>query len=189
MCRELIPLWTEGIIHKGTKYRVAIVNAIFDGKGYEKVTHTQGGASLEGCNACDFGGYSFASTVTYPLYSRYTELNDPRRQKRPAPNMYNIHVENQPAPTNRSYEDYVTDATLVELEGLKHSNGVKGMWALHVLPYAAHIVKTKDVAHCCYHIVEVICLLYHCCLFTMFLLCGCFKFALCLLQICYVFAV
>ncbi len=49
----------------------------------------------------------------------------------------------------------MSDAARVLEEGLAHSRGVKGLWALHVLPYAAHIVKSKDVAHCAYHIVEV----------------------------------
>jgi hypothetical protein len=155
MCQELLPLWNDGILHAGITYRVAIVNGIWDGKGFEKVTHTQGGASLEGCNACDFGGFYFANTVTYPFYSRYTDLEDHRRQRRPGPYMFNIRHESLPPPVNRTYEDYVVDAARVQEEGLTHSRGVKGLWALHVLPYAAHIVKSKDVAHCAYHIVEV----------------------------------
>ena len=99
---------------------------------------------------------SYSTSKKYPFYSRYTDPGDQRREKRPGPFMFNIHKENLSAPINRSYEDYVTDATRVAVEGLKHSRGVKGLWALHVLPYAANVVKSKDVAHCCYHIVEVI---------------------------------
>ena len=147
MCQELLPLWTEGINHDGINYRVGIVNGIWDGKGFEKVTHTQGGASLEGCNACDFGGYYFARTVTYPFYSRYTSPGDPRREKRPGPYMFNLRHETELPPINRTYDDYVTDAETVKNDGVYHSRGVKGIWAMHVLPYASHIVKCKDVAH------------------------------------------
>ena len=60
-----------------------MVNGIWDGKGFEQVTKTQGGSSLIGCNACTFPGISFAHTVVYPFYSRYLPFNDPRRLKRP----------------------------------------------------------------------------------------------------------
>lgn len=73
---ELVELWNPGITINGIVYRIGLVSAIFDGKGFEQVTKTQGSASLEGCNACDFPGFWFghgkSGSVVYPFYSRYT---------------------------------------------------------------------------------------------------------------------
>ena len=81
--QELIGLWEPGIVVDG----VALINEIFDGKGLESVTKTQGSCSLEGCNACQFGGIRFGDSrygsVVYPFYSSYLPLNDPKRLKRP----------------------------------------------------------------------------------------------------------
>ena len=71
---ELVELWNPGITINGIVYRVGIISAIFDGKGFEQVTKTQGSASLQGCNACDFPGFWFghgkSGSVVYPFYSR-----------------------------------------------------------------------------------------------------------------------
>ena len=40
--KELVELWNPGIHISGTVYRVGIISAIFDGKGFEQVTKTQG---------------------------------------------------------------------------------------------------------------------------------------------------
>ena len=40
--KELVELWNPGIHINGTVYRVGIISAIFDGKGFEQVTKTQG---------------------------------------------------------------------------------------------------------------------------------------------------
>jgi hypothetical protein len=85
--KELVELWDPGIMFNGTVYRVGVVSAIFDGKGFEQVTKTQGSVSLQGCNACNFPGVWFghgkSGSVVYPYYSRYLDINDPRRLKRP----------------------------------------------------------------------------------------------------------
>ena len=47
--KELRELWDPGIIVNGIMYRVGVVSAIFDGKGFDQITKTQGSVSLEGC--------------------------------------------------------------------------------------------------------------------------------------------
>ncbi len=51
---KLKQLWSTGIWIGKITYRVELVNGIWDGRGYEQVTKTQGGGSHKGCNACDF---------------------------------------------------------------------------------------------------------------------------------------
>ncbi len=80
---ELLDLWENPIVHEGVEYKVALIAGIWDGKGYEKVTHTRGGSSHSGCNKCDFHGVTFGKTVVFPFYSRYLNMQDPRRRKRP----------------------------------------------------------------------------------------------------------
>ena len=76
--KELVELWNPGIHINGTVYRVGIISAIFDGKGFEQVTKTQGGSSLVGCNVCTFPGlwvgHGKSGSVVYPFYSRYLEM-------------------------------------------------------------------------------------------------------------------
>ena len=109
--KELVELRNPGITINGTVYRVGVVSASFDGKGFEQVTKTQGSVSLQGCNACDFRGVWFghgkSGSVVYPYYSRYLDINDPRRLKRPLriPNsnaMYNLTTEVEVAPVDKS---------------------------------------------------------------------------------------
>ena len=163
---ELLELWNPGITINGIVYRIGIVSAIFDGKGYEQVTKTQGSASLEGCNACDFPGFWFghgkSGSVVYPFYSRYLQINDTRRLKRPqhVPHfnaMYNLKNEFDPPPINRSYANYVRDGVrfnnITDVK-VKHVNGVKGIWAFDILPYASLITKTKDRMHTSQHVIE-----------------------------------
>ena len=97
------------------------MNGIFDGKGFESVTKTQGSCSKSGCNACNFKGIKFGSaqygSVVYPFYNRYLPRNDSRRLRRPmrVPNcndMYNIREETELPPTNRTYMDYIRDGNL-----------------------------------------------------------------------------
>ncbi len=80
---ELKQLWSSGIQIGDVTYRIGLVNGIWDGRGFEQVTKTQGGGSHKGCNACDFPGTSFAHTVCYPFYSRFLTPEDPRRLQRP----------------------------------------------------------------------------------------------------------
>ena len=119
--KELVELWDPGIMFNGTVYRVGVVSAIFDGKGFEQVTKTQGSVSLQGCNACNFPGVWFghgkSGSVVYPYYSRYLDINDPRRLKRPlrVPHcnaMYNLRTEVDIAPVDKSYANYIRDGSL-----------------------------------------------------------------------------
>ena len=93
----------------GKIYRIGLVNGIWDGKGFEQVTKTQGGGSLKGCNSCDFPGITFAGTRVYPFYSRYLPLNDPRRLKRPPRGienhslMFNLRNEDLGTPAGVKY--------------------------------------------------------------------------------------
>ncbi len=56
MVEELKLLWNIGITIDGITWKVGIVNGVWDGKGYEKVTCCQGGGSIHGCNVCTFPG-------------------------------------------------------------------------------------------------------------------------------------
>lgn len=56
MVEELKSLWTIGILVNGITWKVALINGVWDGRGYEKVTCTQGAGSLFGCNVCTFPG-------------------------------------------------------------------------------------------------------------------------------------
>lgn len=163
--KELKGLWEPGFIVDGITYRVALVNGIFDGKGLELVSKTRGSCSLEGCNTCNFSGYSFGvgkqKSIIYPFYNSYLHEEDTRRLKRPlnvehARLMYNIRTEINPSPMDRNYDDYIRDGNLYlnrTDESIKHVNGVKGVWAFDILPYAAMILKTKDRMHTSEHVV------------------------------------
>ena len=59
MIQELEMLWEHGILVNDVKWRVALINGIWDGKGFEQVTKTMGSNSGHGCNVCDFGGVHF----------------------------------------------------------------------------------------------------------------------------------
>ena len=67
MVKEILLLWTHGIRCDGVTWKVALINGVWDGKGFEQVTRTQGSNSLYGCNACHFPGhlsfYYFFTTI------------------------------------------------------------------------------------------------------------------------------
>jgi len=160
---ELKQLWSTGIRIGEVTYRVGLVNGIWDGRGYEQVTKTQGGGSHKGCNACDFPGITFAHTVCYPFYSRFLPPDDPRRLQRPpriVPNyslLYNLKNEQEGKPRFFKYDEYI--ASGLEFNNLEDKrilaiNGVKGVWAFHVLPYARYIWRTKDRMHTGDHVVK-----------------------------------
>ena len=159
---ELQELWTPGLVVNGITYRIGVVNGIWDGRGFESVTKTQGGGSLAGCNACHFPGLRFANTSVYPHYSSYLPENDNRRLKRPVnvPNhslMYNIANNIVKPPIDRSYDEYIAAGQAFNHRKDKRIlavDGVKGIWALDALPYASHIWKTKDRMHCADHAVK-----------------------------------
>ena len=119
MIQELQLLWDYGIKVNGVTWRVALVNGIWDGKGFEQVTATMGAGSTKGCNVCDFEGVRFGQTTKYPFYARYAELDDSRRNKRPTgvPNstvMWNVETTNLPRPRNRTYATYLRQCERVE---------------------------------------------------------------------------
>lgn len=119
MIQELQMLWEHGIKVDGVTWRVALVNGIWDGKGFEQVTKTMGSGSAKGCNVCDFGGIVFGQTEKYPFYARYAPQDDPRRLKRPTgvPNstvMWNVQATDEPRPRNRTYATYLRQCERVE---------------------------------------------------------------------------
>ncbi len=145
LCEELKLLWSPGIKIGNVVWRVAIINGIWDGVGFQQVTKTMGANSQQGCNVCDFHGIYFGHAQKYPFYSRYTDDNDTRRLKRPtgmrnSTSMYNAEVVVEPPPINKTYADYVRLGTEV-LEGsiTASSVGINGIWAFDVLSYAKYI--------------------------------------------------
>jgi hypothetical protein len=156
-------LWSNGITVGENCYRIGLVNGIWDGKGFELVTKTQGGASHKGCNACDFTGITWAKTVVYPFYSKYLPVDDVRRNKRPpriVPNyqfMYNYRTEIATTPRMFNYAEYIAAGLEYQNrdeKSIKAINGVKGVWAFDVLPYGQHIWMTKDKMHTGDHVVK-----------------------------------
>jgi len=83
-----------------------------------------------------------------------------KRPPREVPNyslMYNLRTEVDPKPPIFRYDQYIADG--IEFNNRQDRkilaiNGVKGVWAFHVLPYAAHIYMTKDRMHTGDHIVK-----------------------------------
>ena len=71
-----------------------------------------------------------------------------KRPPREVPNyslMYNLRTEVDPKPPIFRYDQYIADG--IEFNNRQDRkilaiNGVKGVWAFHVLPYAAHIYMT-----------------------------------------------
>ncbi len=114
-------------------WRIALISGVWDGKGFEKATFTQGGASYSGCNACTFPGVRFGRTMVYPWYASYLDIDDNRRSKHPSQHCYNIEECTLPAPRARTYSDYVASgAAFLALPDNErftdgaHVNGVKG---------------------------------------------------------------
>ena len=76
---ELLLLWNHGLVFDGVTWKVALINGVWDGKGFEQVTKTQGSNSLAGCNACKLKGnlpiftriYYFFTTIYYILLVFY----------------------------------------------------------------------------------------------------------------------
>ena len=105
-------------------------------------------------------GIRFGKTIKYPFYSSYTKLDDKRRLKRPLniinhSVMYNIKTNVLPKPIKFTYNQYVTNARLVnEKKKEPKECGINGLWILHDLPYSNLIYKTKDIMHTAYNIIK-----------------------------------
>ena len=153
MTEEFKLLWSEGILVDGVRWRVAIINGIWDGKGYEQVTKTMGSNSQHGCNVCDFHGIYFGNTQKYPFYYRYTTLNDPRRLKRPtgvanSSRMYNLESEITRKPIVRNYDTYLRHGSAVETGQTAASEvGINGVWIFDDLLYSSLLHPTKEIMH------------------------------------------
>ena len=64
--------------------------------------------------------------------------------------MFNYKTELDPPPLARTYANYIRDGKLFNARTdfkISHVNGVKGIWAFDILPYASLITKTKDRMH------------------------------------------
>lgn len=99
--------------------------------------------------------------MVYPWYASYLNADDPRRSKHPGHQCYNIGECTLPPPTVRSYDDYVANGSaFLSLPSEEKTapganvNGVKGIWAFHILPYAEHICWTKDFMHSGDHLIK-----------------------------------
>jgi hypothetical protein len=108
--------------------------------------------------------FTFARSVVYPFYPRYCQADDPRRFSRPlgvpnAKHMWNLRDVFEPPPIMKTYDEYILAGNQFlgdnDDDGDDPVEGVKGLWALDILPYADHIVKTKDMAHTFDHCVKV----------------------------------
>jgi hypothetical protein len=149
---EFNDLWINGIIVGDIKYRIAIIRVTLDGKGLQTLTKTSGSVSYSGCNKCHFPGLRFANRQCYPYHRRYLDSNDRRRMKtcheelQLDPSLqYHFEVV-EPEPTPRTYQEYLANGHRAEQT---HStvDGVKGVWTLQQLPYAANIYWIKDPMH------------------------------------------
>ena len=88
---------------------------------------------------------------------------DPRRLQRPpriVPNyslLFNLRHETGVKPTFFKYDEYIASGEQFndrEDRRILAINGVKGVWAFHVLPYARYIWMSKDRMHTGDHIVR-----------------------------------
>ena len=101
--------------------------------------------------------------MCYPFYARYLPNDDDRRLKRPTSDvrhnhlMFNLRHEVLEKPTPFNYNDYINHG--LEFNASEDSrilavNGVKGVWAFEILPYAHKIWMTKDRMHTGDHVVK-----------------------------------
>jgi hypothetical protein len=160
---ELLNLYERPIEMYGCKFYVMVTQIIMDGKGRESYCKLQSQRGFAGgCHVCDFKGRAFGNKRTiYDGYRRYTSNTrgaDERRKAKSEHNrkakLYFSFDENLDRPMKRKYEDYIRDG--LEAEELNRTsttakkfnvNGVKGVWCLHILPYASKIHWTYDLMH------------------------------------------
>ena len=157
---ELLDLYKNPIELNGKKYYVIVAQIIMDGQGRCKYCKLEGQRSFNGgCHTCDFKGRAFGSRRT--VYDGYRRFLDPTDERRKAKSRVNkktgLHFsfdEDGRTPRKRTYDQYVADGTHCDQQMARLPvdtgyvrNGVKGVWALHVLPYAHKIHWTYDLMH------------------------------------------
>ena len=88
------------------------------------------------------------SRVVYDSFRRYTKSDDPRRIRKHKCNKYMHYSTSEEGkyPKKRKYQDYVQSGEIAEVTGVA-VDGVKGVWPLHILPYAYLIHWTYDLMH------------------------------------------
>lgn len=155
---ELLDLWQRPIHWKGKDYYVVAGQILMDGKGRESFCGVQGATSLAGCNICHYPGRTFGNRRVFDGARRYLTMQDTTRSKDSDKNRRNVmHFssdEKRRAPKKRTYEEYKEYAAIAEEENRGKANpkyvhkGVKKLWCLDLLPYAAHIHWTVDMMHC-----------------------------------------
>ena len=157
---ELLDLYNNPIESNGRKYYVIISQIIMDGQGRCKYCKLEGQRSLSGgCHSCNFKGRAFGPRRTvYDGYRRYLAPQDERRKAKSKKNKKEgLHFsfdEEGRTPTKRTYAEYIEDGTFADhhngvlpVDTGYSRNGVKGVWSLHVLPYADKIHWTYDLMH------------------------------------------
>jgi len=168
---ELLDLFTNPIKLNGYNYYVILAQIIMDGQGRCKYCKMQGQRGFAGgCHKCDFKGRAFGRHRTvYDGYRRYTNKVKPRDERRDrksrrckSEGLQFSYDEEGTKPTLRTYDEYIRDGLEAErlndlgVNGKKNNyvNGVMGVWALHVLPYAHLIHWTYDLMHTFSNIIE-----------------------------------
>ena len=82
MIQELQMLWDHGIKVDGVTWRVALVNGIWDGKGFEQVTATMGSGMAKDAMYAILGGFGLGRqvnthcTLAMPPKEILAETND-----------------------------------------------------------------------------------------------------------------
>ena len=110
----------------------------------------QGGGAYAGCNVCHFEGRRWGGRIVYDGHRRYDKDKRAKCRKKSTDPRHGLQYafdETGAYPKKRTYEEYVTYAKECEDLQVSHSNGVKGLWVMHMLPYAKYIRKTVDPMH------------------------------------------
>jgi hypothetical protein len=170
--RELLDMWRNPIqqsVAPFKKYKLALLQILADGPGLCKITHTTGASAHHGCNLCNFSGEPYAGGTYCFAYRRYLPLTHPLRKRRQLHGLQFDSNEDRSIPVLRSYDTFHADgieadrkrAIILASRGgsIKKANvvvvnGVKGVWAFDMLPYAKHIVWEKDSMHAFYNAIS-----------------------------------
>ena len=110
----------------------------------------QSGGAYAGCNVCHFEGRRWGGRIVYDGHRRYDKDKRAKCRKKSTDPRHGLQYafdETGAYPKKRTYEEYVTYAKECEDLQVSHSNGVKGLWVMHMLPCAKYIRKTVDPMH------------------------------------------